>query len=465
MNIKRLKSGDLKPQKTGRYRKAKRVGINLNTLKMKKILLLTTTLISVLSTNAQTWSKLSTNFDSLWKSSVKYFNKGDTLIYYGSTTGTGSFNAKRFYVSTNGGQTFTRDFTALDAIGYSPIFGLPINNMIIGFQNIPNDGSYSFQGLNNWTSLLPQGVGIYGEVNSGTLLWNAGSGNTTLRTMTTSGGNLTIVASGSGGIDLVCSYNKGNRLFLGGGSNNVIKYVDNGNFANIQTSTIASQGSGSDVVRFFEAGANLFAVVDAGTNKLFKSTDNGVTWTIVNTTYNSSPLTSSFIIGTPNGNIFFLESSSGTSDNVFLSTDDGATAVKISNGLPTNGLLHSPTIGKILTNGNKVWYQVCAANTVDFVRTDTTIAGLYVFNSGSTGVNESLINSNEISIYPNPTSYVLTIDTRIQFDKIEIYNSIGRLVKVSKENNIDISNLDRGVYLINLRTKDNKTASKKVIIQ
>lgn len=176
--------------------------------------------------------------------------------------------------------------------------------MIIGFQNIPNDGSYSFQGLNNWTSILPQGVGIYGEVNAGTLLWNAGSGSTTLRTMTTTGGNLTVVASGSSGIDLVCSYNKGNRLFLGGGSNNVIKYVDNGNFANIQTSTIASQGSGSDVVRFFEAGANLFAVVDAGTNKLFKSTDNGVTWTIVNTTYNSSPLTSSFIIGTPNGNIF-----------------------------------------------------------------------------------------------------------------------------------------------------------------
>ena len=286
---------------------------------MRKLILLTTTLVSILSANAQTWSKLSTNFDSLWTSSVKYFNKGDTLIYYGSTTGTGSFNAKRFYVSTNGGQTFTRDFTALDAIGYTPIFGLPINNMIIGFQNIPNDGSYSFQGLNNWTSILPQGVGIYGEVNAGTLLWNAGSGSTTLRTMTTTGGNLTVVASGSSGIDLVCSYNKGNRLFLGGGSNNVIKYVDNGNFANIQTSTIASQGSGSDVVRFFEAGANLFAVVDAGTNKLFKSTDNGVTWTIVNTTYNSSPLTSSFIIGTPNGNIFFLETSTGTSDNVFSS--------------------------------------------------------------------------------------------------------------------------------------------------
>lgn len=46
---------------------------------MRKLILLTTTLVSILSANAQTWSKLSTNFDSLWTSSVKYFNKGDTL--------------------------------------------------------------------------------------------------------------------------------------------------------------------------------------------------------------------------------------------------------------------------------------------------------------------------------------------------------------------------------------------------
>ena len=408
---------------------------------MRKLILLTTTLVSILSANAQTWSKLSTNFDSLWTSSVKYFNKGDTLIYYGSTTGTGSFNAKRFYVSTNGGQTFTRDFTALDAIGYTPIFGLPINNMIIGFQNIPNDGSYSFQGLNNWPSILPQGVGIYGEVNAGTLLWNAGSGSTTLRTMTTTGGNLTVVASGSSGIDLVCSYNKGNRLFLGGGSNNVIKYVDNGNFANIQTSTIASQGSGSDVVRFFEAGANLFAVVDAGTNKLFKSTDNGVTWTIVNTTYNSSPLTSSFIIGTPNGNIFFLETSTGTSDNVFLSTDGGATAVKIPNGLPTNGIHIGPTIGKILTNGNKVWYQVCAANMVDFVKDDM------------------------FSVYPNPTANSILIKSHLSILTYQITNTLGQLIKSDKFTNepIDISNLKNGIYFITITTSDRKIVSKKIL--
>jgi hypothetical protein len=438
---------------------------------MKKLVLLTAILVSMLSVTAQTWTKLSTNFDSLWTSSVKYFNKGDTVIYYGSTTGTGALDAKRFYISTDGGQTFTRDFTALDAIGFTPIFGLPINNMIIGFQNIPNDGSYSFQGLNNWTSVLPQGLGIYGEVNSGTLLYNSGGGSTTLYTMTPSGASLTVVASGNNGIDLVCSYNKGTRVFLGGGTNNAIKYVDNGNFAAIQTSTIASQGIGSDVVRFFEAGANLFAVVDAGTNKLFKSTDNGVTWTLVNTTFdnggNITPLTSAFIIGTPNGNIFFLESSAGTSENVFLSTDEGATAVKIPNGLPTNGIHIGPTIGKILTNGNKVWYQMCAANMVDFVRTDTAIAGLYVFNNGLTGLNQQLLEENLFSVYPNPTNHSIFIKSDRSIVNYQITNAFGQLIKSDRYNTqqIDISNLNKGVYFLTIHTTDNKVLSQKIRIE
>lgn len=438
---------------------------------MKHLLLLMFTLCSVFTAFAQSWTKISSNFDSLWTSSVKYYNKGDTLIYYGSTTGTGAFNAKRFYISTNGGKSFTRDFTALDAIGSPPIIGLPINNMIIGFKNVPNDGAYTFKAINNWTSLLPRGIGIYGEVKAGTLLWNPGSGNTSLVTMNTSGGGMTIVASQASGVDLICTYNKGTRLFLGSGTNNIIKFVDNGNFANIQTSNIASTGIGNDVVHFFESGSNLFAVVDAGTIKLFKSTDNGLNWTLINTTYtlngSTKPLTSSFITGTPNGNIFFLESSSGTSDNVFLSKDGGATAVKIPNGLPTNGMLHSPTIGKILTNGNKVWYQVCAANNVDYVRTDTTIAGLYVFNNSTTEIHENILNVNEINIYPNPATDFFTIDSKEKIERIEMYNSIGKIVfsTTVNKNSFDVSGFKKGIYFINLYTKDNKFSNKKLIIK
>lgn len=435
---------------------------------MKKNILIGIIIASLSTTKAQTWTKISSNFDSLWTSSVKYFNKGDTIIYYGSMTGTGAFDAKRFYVSTDGGYNFTRDFTNLDAISLFPIVSLPINNMIIGFKNTPNLGSFSFQSINNWTSILPTVTGIFGEVKSGKLLWNEGNGSTTLRTLTPTGDSLTVVAGGSSGINLVSTFNKGNRLFLGGGTNNEIKYVDNGDFTAIQTSTIASQGNGADVVRFFESGSNMYAVVNNGTDYLFKSSDSGETWNIVNTTYNSNALVSSFIIGTPNGNIFFLETSTGTSDNVFLSTDEGATTTKIPTGLPTNGLLHSPTIGKILTNGNKVWYQVNAANTTDYVRTDTAIAGLYLFNNSiSTAIVQNKISNSTIRIYPNPAQKELFIKGVQDVVKYEIINSIGQTVISGNtaQQSINVSNLKTGIYIVKILTLENQLVEDKLLIE
>jgi hypothetical protein len=433
---------------------------------MKKALIAAVVLSPFYSAQAQSWTKVSSNFDSLWTSSVRYFNKGDTILYYGSKTGTGSFDAKRFYVSTNGGKTFVRDTTALDAIGFTPIFALPINNLLIGFKNNPNSGAFSFQGVNSWTSLLPLGLGIYGEVKAGTLLWNSGSGSTTLQTMTTSGSDLKAVASGSAGIDLICSYNKGTRLFLGGGSSNAIKYVDNGDFANIKTSTIESQGIGSDVVRFFEAGSSLYAVVDAGTNKLFKSTDDGATWTLVNTTYEAngktSTLKSAFTLGTPNGDIFFLESNSGTSESVFLSKDGGATASKIPNGLPTNGLRIGPTTGKLLTSGNKVWYQVCAANTVDFVRTDTAIAGLYAFSAGSTTSSKRNIRSDELLVHQDVVSGRISIQGPASMSRYRISDLTGRTIQSGDlaSGSIGIRNLEAGAYFLTVTTSASHSLSR-----
>lgn len=57
-----------------------------------------------------------------------------------------------------------------------------------------------------------------------------------------------------------------------------------------------------------------------------------------------------------------------------------------------------------------------------------------------------------ISIFPNPTSNILTINSLgNSFKKINIYNSIGQLVKKIKIDNevmIDVSNLPNGVYYI-----------------
>lgn len=440
-------------------------------LMKKTLLFLSLTLMGV--SYGQTWSKISSNLDSLWTSSVTYFNKGDTIIYYGSTTGTGAFNAKRFYISTDGGYSFNRDFTKLDAIGFTPIMGLRINNLILGHINTPNLGVYSFQSLNNWSSLLPSTTAIFGEVNSGTIFYNLGGGSTTLRSMPASGGTSSVVASGTNGIDMLCSYNKGNRLFIGGGTAN-IKYLDAGDFSNIQSSTItpAISGSNFDVVRFFESGSALYTVISNGYDYLYKSTDNGINWSLQPTTYtvgaNTYTLNSSFIMGTPNGNIFFLKN--GNSDDVYLSKDGGLSATKIPTGLPSNALGIGP-LSKILVSGNKVWYQVKAANNTDFVRTDTSIAGLYTFIDGATNIEESQKEFINYTIYPNPAKNFINILIHNGYGKnyeITLTNILGKeLIKTTNASDnyaISTSELNPGIYFITVR-HNNLHLIKKLIIE
>ena len=70
---------------------------------------------------AQSWTRLSTNADSLWAPYVRYANMGDTLVYFSRVAG----GTKYFYTSTDGGNTFQHDPTGFDDITNRPIQGLP----------------------------------------------------------------------------------------------------------------------------------------------------------------------------------------------------------------------------------------------------------------------------------------------------------------------------------------------------
>jgi len=74
-------------------------------------------------------------------------------------------------------------------------------------------------------------------------------------------------------------------------------------------------------------------------------------------------------------------------------------------------------------------------------------------------------NIKDFSIYPNPTSTILNMNTKnIEIIKIEIYDVLGKKVLVTKGNTtqIDISNLDSGLYLVNIQTKQGVLVKKIV---
>jgi hypothetical protein len=60
----------------------------------------------------------------------------------------------------------------------------------------------------------------------------------------------------------------------------------------------------------------------------------------------------------------------------------------------------------------------------------------------------------DIKIYPNPVSDVLFIESEGQIERIEIFDNMSQLIRTENLNcnNIDVSQLMLGLYLINIET-------------
>jgi len=107
-------------------------------------------------------------------------------------------------------------------------------------------------------------------------------------------------------------------------------------------------------------------------------------------------------------------------------------------------------------NGDKVMFKS------DFG--DTTAVVIYVFetkvNNNTTNVNTITNKEQEIIIYPNPVSNIIHIKSEKLIKNITIYNSLGQTVKkmamVNKNvKDIDVSDLTKGTYFINVKISNN----------
>ncbi len=98
---------------------------------------------------------------------------------------------------------------------------------------------------------------------------------------------------------------------------------------------------------------------------------------------------------------------------------------------------------------------------------------LYYFKKGNqecgTPISESILlgiekrNTNELSIYPNPTTGIIHFQNLLGLEEISVYDVMGRVVWHGKpqRNQIDLSNLENGLYT--LRTTSGNAA--KVVVQ
>lgn len=92
---------------------------------------------------------------------------------------------------------------------------------------------------------------------------------------------------------------------------------------------------------------------------------------------------------------------------------------------------------------------------------DTTELNIYYYNNRNTGLYE--INPNSYSLFPNPSTDVIYIQSEIfnsQNLKYEIFNMNGQLIKngiANTRGDINVQQLTQGLYLLKVYKPDNKT--------
>ncbi len=80
-------------------------------------------------------------------------------------------------------------------------------------------------------------------------------------------------------------------------------------------------------------------------------------------------------------------------------------------------------------------------------------------------VKDSKATSKEISLYPNPATDFLTVNSAAKVKSIQIYDETGKLIKTEVNNNkIEVKGLPAGVYMVNIKTEA-RNFTEKVIIR
>jgi ELWxxDGT repeat protein len=112
--------------------------------------------------------------------------------------------------------------------------------------------------------------------------------------------------------------------------------------------------------------------------------------------------------------------------------------------------------------------EVAYLNNKLFFTKETASTGFELWSFDATlGVNDVAINK-DVTIYPNPTSNILHISSKITAPLImAIYNQLGQMVLSSKSNSattlMDVSSLSKGLYFLNINTSEGNAQTIKFI--
>lgn len=120
-------------------------------------------------------------------------------------------------------------------------------------------------------------------------------------------------------------------------------------------------------------------------------------------------------------------------------------------------ITHNVDPVKFLDGGNTVVIWPAAPG---ILTTDTIIRDVYVLNFESVSENDLLY----ITLYPNPATDFIYIQSTEKVEKVRIYDIQGKQVFSGSGNWVPVSELNNGYYLFEAETFEGKMIRQKIVI-
>ncbi|MEM9679764.1 MAG: PQQ-dependent sugar dehydrogenase [Bacteroidota bacterium] len=135
--------------------------------------------------------------------------------------------------------------------------------------------------------------------------------------------------------------------------------------------------------------------------------------------------------------------------------------------LTPNGSAWDITLEQFSSNN---WTAFGEDNSGELYIAGITSGNIFRLIDASLSIDENSLSS--VTVYPNPASSnvnISTSGTSIQLNKINIYSTLGKLVKTvtpntSEINTIEISDLSQGLYILELQASNGESRTQKLVI-
>ncbi|WP_191906951.1 T9SS type A sorting domain-containing protein [Adhaeribacter soli] len=230
----------------------------------------------------------------------------------------------------------------------------------------------------------------------------------------------------------------GNTIWVPAGSMRVYKSTDKGLSWTVSATNIPNiPGQSLAGIAFQDAMNGLISKGSA----LSRTTDGGLTWTAVNYSGSFFEHGLTHIPGTPNSYVSY--SGSGTNPGLSISQDGGLSWTQLTNNAHHSAAFITNRLG--WSGGNGVIYKL---------------------NGNALNTSEEVAFANSFVIYPNPSQGIFTILPAFSkpFD-IEVYDLVGNKVKLQQGNSfgktmVDLSGQKKGIYLLHILRGEERLVEK-----